>query len=144
MNHVNSRLQQINVLILYTAWRCFKYGEQNCFSKLFSQNRGFTTGRLWLDLLKCHCLLTHLYNRTVNTKENISKKFQLTNHNPGWDGVPFQPKCDEWWRNQNDARYKDSCEVEGSVPSKPQFYHQTAVITCTTIWYKTYKFNKII
>lgn len=53
----------------------------------------------------------------------------ITNHYASRHGVPLQPECDERRRHQNDARYEDRGEVEGTITREHEVDLQTTVIT---------------
>jgi len=55
----------------------------------------------------------------IENLELLSKVFNLilvifflrTDHNPGWDCIPFQPKCDKRRGDQYNARYENGCKI---------------------------------
>lgn len=42
----------------------------------------------------------------------------------------LQPKCNKWWRNQNDTRYEHRGEIKSSVSSEYEINLKATVITC--------------
>lgn len=87
-------------------------------------------GVLVLRTLVCVCA-KYLKTETA-TKQNKKQNRNKNKNSTGNSNTKtyLQPKCNEWWRNQNDTRNEHGCKVKSSVSSEYEINLKATVITC--------------